>query len=383
MPSPDLATPNAPQAPSCPIRLASRASGARAYAPPAPSRPIDLRLDANEGPACAIDWRAVLGPDGLAGASIQRYPSTRELEAILSRRWGVTPERVIVTAGGDDAIDRACRVTLEPGRAALLPSPTFEMFDRYARLAGGEVVRVPWGDKPFPTRDLLRAIDDRTAMIVVVSPNNPTGAIAPIDALAQLSRAAPRALLFVDCAYAEFADEDLTPAALQLPNALVLRTFSKAYGLAGVRVGYAIGPEPVISAMRAAGAPYAASGLSLRIARWALDAGAAERFAAQIRVEREALTRELARLGARPFPSQANFVLAEFADAAGVWDFLAQQAIAVRKFAPDSGLDRCLRITCPANEQDFARLLAALRSVPPETLAPPPRSPSPAFRIEP
>lgn len=332
------------------------------YCPVRPAGPIDLHLDANEACASAVDMAGVwarLGPDGA-----RRYPNAASLERAIAEKHGVSARRVLVTAGGDEAIDRACRVFLGAGLEIALPVPTFEMIERYARRAGASVVATAWGSGRFPTDAVLDSVGERTRMIAVVSPNNPTGAVAAADDLERLSRGAPGCVLLVDLAYTEFADEDLTGAALALPNAVLIRTFSKAFGLAGMRVGYAVGSEERILSMRAVAGPYPVSGLSLAAAE---DALARERtwiprVVGRARAERAGLSALLRELGASPAESQGNFVLAEFKDAGWVWRALAGVGIAVRGYAGHSLLDRCLRITCPGDEAAFARLARALRS---------------------
>jgi HAD superfamily hydrolase (TIGR01548 family) len=205
-------------------------------------------------------------------------------------------------------------------------------------------------------------MNERTAMIAVVSPNNPTGAVARAGDLQRLSNAAPQAMLLVDLAYGEFADEDLMQAALALPNAVIIRTFSKAFGLAGMRVGYAVGPEANTRAMRAAGSPYPVSGLSLAAAQEALTGAPARlpRSVTRVRGERRRLADLLRELGATPSDSQANFVLAGFGDAEWVWQGLASLGIGVRRFEAGSGLEGSLRITCPGEDAAFARLSTGL-----------------------
>ncbi len=346
-------------------RLSRRATDVIAYSPPVLGRPIDLFLDANEGPSWRLEglqWQHLVGfgPD-----IARRYPSTAQLEQILAARMQVDPACVLVTAGGDDGIDRACRACLEPGRTIIVPVPTFEIIERDAILAGAEVVRVPWPEGDYPIQAVLGAIDGRTAMVAVVSPNNPTGAVASSLDLEELAKAAPEAWILVDLAYTEFADEDLTRAALGLQNAVVVRTFSKAFGLAGLRVGYAIGPRRIIQAMRAMGSPYPVSSLSLAVAASALEQTPAnlQRAVSRVREERGALAETLRVLGARPKPSQANFVLAEFNSSElreWVWNALAGLGIGVRKFAAGKELDCCLRITCPGNKAAFERLTRGL-----------------------
>ncbi len=245
-------------------RPTSRFAGQTGYRVPRHPAPVDLHLDGNEGavpPPDLLDALAARGPD-----AFRRYPDAAPLAARIAARLGLAAEQVMVTAGADEAIERLCRAVLAPGRALVLPVPSFEMIERYARIAGGEVVAVPWPGGAFPRAAVLDAIAPETALIAVVSPNNPTGAVASAEDLRALSAAAPQAVLLVDLAYGEFADEDLTPAALALPNAVVTRTFSKAWGLAGLRVGYAAGPAEIVGWMRAAGGPYAVASASLALA---------------------------------------------------------------------------------------------------------------------
>ncbi len=331
-----------------------------AYDPGRPRGPVDLRLDGNEGPL----------PDPAVGAALaaadpalwRYYPARRGLEAEIADRFGLPPEAVLVTAGADDALERALRAVAAPGREVVLTTPTFEMLGRYARLAGAEVLEVPWWQGPFPVDKVLARANGRTAAIAVVSPNNPTGAVATAADLQTLAAAVPHALLLVDHAYVEFAEEDLTAAALALPNALVFRTLSKAWGCAGLRVGWVMGDPRVVGWLRTVGQPYsvAAPSLAAGAAALAADDGPRRRFVATVKEERERLAATLAGLDAIPYPSQANFVLARFADAAWVRDALAGLGIAVRRFPPESLLGPCLRITCPGDAAALARLEAAL-----------------------
>ena len=322
-----------------------------------------LRLDRNEG---LLPSPAVLAELAQADPELlRRYPDVTELTAVLASRWSVAAERVIVTAGADEAIDRVCRAFLAPGRTLLLPEPSFEMLDRYAALAGGELARVPWPDDAFPTAAFLERIDARTAVIAVVSPNNPTGGVATLADVRRLAAAAPDAVILLDHAYAEYADDDLTTAVLDLPNVVVTRTLSKAWGLAGCRVGYAIGSPDVIAVLRAAGGPYPVAGLSMALAARQLERGTAALAAhvACVREERVALTRQLASLGLSPRRSQANFVFVEcggggrarFCAAA-----LAALGVLAREFTDRPGLATALRITLPGEPAGFERLTRAL-----------------------
>jgi histidinol-phosphate aminotransferase len=323
---------------------------------------VRLRLDANEGPEPSLDslLRAltVAGPDAL-----RRYPDTRPLEAKLAGHFGVEPGQVFVGAGADEALDRCCRAFLRPGDSMIIADPSFEMFERYALLCGARVVTAEWPAGPFPIANVLERIDERTAVIAMVSPNNPTGEVATLDDLQRLSAAAPEALVILDHAYVDFATEDLTEAALAMPNVIVVRTFSKAWGLAGCRVGFALGPESLIRALRAAGGPYSVSAASLIIAEAQLESGAPARdvYVARIREERGALFDLLTRLNVNPRRSEANFIFVELRERApSVHASLLTQGILVRTLADRTGAPLGLRISLPGDGESFPILTQAL-----------------------
>lgn len=340
----------------------SRVAPGLAYRRPLAPRPVSLKLDGNEGARPSLEplleaLRAE-GPELL-----RRYPDVTTLEAALARLHGVEPSRVLVTAGADEAIDRCCRAFLSPGRTMLVPDPSFEMLDRYAALAGGELVRVPWTPGPFPTAGMLARLDERIAIIAVVSPNNPTGEVATLDDVRRIAAVAPDALILLDHAYVEYADEDFTTPALALRNVVVTRTFSKAWGLAGCRVGFVLGSAGVIAVLRAAGGPYPVAGPSVAFAAVQLERGtpAMGAHVARVRRERAELRALLAARGAVPRRSQANFVYADLGRRAGfVHAALAAQGILVRDFPDRPGAANGLRITLPGDSEAFARLTAAL-----------------------
>lgn len=327
-----------------------------AYRTARPLAPCDLWLAGNEGrPPASLD-----AP--VPAEELGRYPSSSALEALVAERFAVDPARTLVTAGADDGLLRLALAFLAPGRELVLPTPTFEMIPRYAALAGGDVVEVPWEDGvAYPVDAVLAAVTPRTSLIAVVSPNNPTGAVASPEDLRRLSEAAPDALLIVDQAYAEFADGDLTAPALELPNAVVLRTMSKAYGCAGLRVGFALGRPEVIETLRAAGNPYpvSASALAAAAVRLGDDVGPT---VGRVRRERAALLATLEELGVSAAPSQGNFVFLRSPRAVQVRDLMAGLGIAVRAFPGVPGLADALRITLPGDASSFTRLDRAIRA---------------------
>lgn len=343
-------------------RPAPRVASVTAYSVPRHPAPIDLWLDGNEGQAPPGELFAALAAAG--PEALRRYPSTTALATKLAGRLGIAAERVLVTAGGDDAIDRICRAALCEGRTAVVPAPTFEMIARYVRLAGAEVVEVAWPGPAYPIEEVIARIDERTGLVAIVSPNNPTGAVATVEDVRRVCAAARHAVVLVDLAYAEFIADELCAAALAEPNAVVVRTLSKAWGLAGARIGYAAGSPEIVGWLRAVGAPYAVAAPSLVLAEAWLARGeaATAAFVERVRAERTELEATLTGLGARVSPSAANFVFARVRDAMWVRDALAGLGVAVRAFPGRADLADALRISLPGDAGAFARLTGGLRA---------------------
>ncbi len=278
-----------------------------------PGGGIDLVLDFNE---------RLAPPDALAGAAgldawhINRYPVLGALEPLIAGRLGVPEASVLVTGGADDALERTVRSVCVPGRSAIMTTPSYGMIRRFIKISGAELVEIPWWRGDFPVETVLERADDTTALVCVVSPNNPTGAVASHDAFRRLLEALPRTLVLLDQAYVDFCDPeyDLMPVALEYPNAVIVRTLSKAWGAAGLRVGYALGDPRVVDWLRRIGLPFPVSAPSLAMAATMLadGDGPGSRRIAVIRRQRDELTALLTGLGAEVLPSQGSFVFARF-----------------------------------------------------------------------
>ncbi|QQR90020.1 MAG: imidazoleglycerol-phosphate dehydratase HisB [Myxococcales bacterium] len=329
----------------------------------APNKDI-LRLDTNESlyaPAELMQLLASADPE-----LINRYPNAAELESTLAQHFGLKNDQVLVTCGADDALFRTFLAMLDPEREVILPQPGFEMLDRYAQITGATTHIVPWLEGAYPTEEVLSKVNERTALIVVVSPNNPTGGTIKVNELRRISEAAPHALILLDLAYTEFADEDLTPTGLSLPNVILIRTLSKGWGLAGLRVGYAMGKTQIVDWLRAVGSPYPVSRISLFLAHYYLTQSGENVLQAQVsrvRHERESLNQLLAGYGLDIQPSQGNFVFVKTPRAQEIYEKLLEQKVSVRFFKTRPQLKHYLRITCPGNEQAYARLETAFRLV--------------------
>ena len=334
----------------------------------------DVRLSGNEGCAPSTQLMGALGQ--LEASALREYPSAKPLEARIAAKHEVGADQVIVTSGADDALYRICQAMLGPQRAMFITSPTFEMIPRYARLTGAEVHTHDWEDGPYPIDALVTHLERHpsTHVVAVVSPNNPTGATIDAATLRAIHEATPgHVLILLDHAYVEFAHEDLTALALELGRVVVTRTFSKAWGLAGLRVGYAVGPEQVIQWLRAAGNPYAVSGPSLALVQALFeDAQAAnasmDAFVQRARGYREAMAKALTQWGAAVTRSEGNFVFARTPLAPWVSDVFAGLGLGIRTFPDKPHLSDALRISCPTDDAIMARVQGALRALRPQVI---------------
>tara|TARA_E500000318_G_scaffold8683_3_gene8071 strand:- start:66017 stop:67003 length:987 start_codon:yes stop_codon:yes gene_type:complete len=323
-----------------------------------------LTLDNNEG--APIDMSILKVLREIEPKTLTRYPDQSSLEAQIAESFGVDPNRVVITNGGDDAIDRVCRAILNPGDAMLTHTPGFVMIPRWAQLAGATNRTVDWLEGDFPRDAFLDAIDDSVRLVSIISPCNPSGAIVPKDDILAIAEKcqAVGAVLMLDQAYIEFADEDPIGSVIDFANVVIVRTFSKAFGGAGLRVGYAIAPEPIATWLRTAGGPYPVASLSIAIAS-AIYKRREKRtpIIEQTRFNRDTLIETLQSQGIKAMESQANFVLARFDDAASVHAQLLDQGISVRRFRTGSVIDQYLRITVPADTIQLNQLLNALDAI--------------------
>ena len=341
--------------------MAKQPSG---YKPPEFKNEITLQLSRNESQCAIDDLDSQLG--SLGSPYVSRYPSHVELQELIGKWVGVAGDRIVVTAGGDESIDRVMRNSISSERTKVIThAPSFEMVDIYCHNYGGSVETAQWVEGDFPTDKLIGLIDKQTALVVLTSPNNPTGGYIATDSILKINQAAKSAgaKLLVDNAYIEFADQDPTSDLAADDNIMIVRTFSKAWGLAGLRVGYLIAPNAqYATTIRNSSGPFPVSAVSLETARRALADYQPQMKSnlASVRSIRGLVTDLITSCGGKPFPSQGNFVLAEFTDAEKVWAGLGEDGIGIRKFAGNPLLENRIRITCPVQPGDFLRLAQSL-----------------------
>ena len=330
------------------------------YHPPLAGRD-GLRLDFNENTVgCSprvLERLRQLGPEQLAG-----YPEREPVEATVAEFLGIAAPELLLTNGVDEAIHLLCQTYLEAGDEALIVVPTYSMYRIYMMSAGAQVSGVPAGEGfHFPADDLCDRITARTRLIAIANPNNPTGTVAPAAALLRIARSAPDAAVLVDEAYFEFYGQSMLATRNEFANLFVARTFSKAYGLAGLRIGALVGNADQMRAVRRVSSPYNVNAVALACLPEALgDQAYIQQYASDIRESRARLDRALEANGIKFWPSQANFVLACVGASASFVEHMRRRGILVRDRSSDHGCEGCVRITLgPRAHTD--RLLTALQ----------------------
>lgn len=297
--------------------------------------------------------------------TVNRYPDNgyAELKSRLAKHVDFAPEHISVGCGSVSLCQQLIQITSSVGDEVLFGWRSFELYPLQVRVAGAVPVQVPLRDETFDLYAMLAAVTDRTRLIFVCNPNNPTSTVVDPDALARFIEAVPSHILIaMDEAYVEYIRDGMLPDSLGFvrahPNVVVLRTFSKAYGLAGLRIGYAVGDPDVITALGKVYVPFTATSISQVAAIASLDA--ADELLARtdaVVAERVRVSAALRDAGFALPPSQANFVWLPLAER--TLDFVAQAAdagIVVRPYGSDG-----VRITIGSPEENDVLLRFAQR----------------------
>jgi histidinol-phosphate aminotransferase len=333
------------------------------YHPPLGSRE-GLRLDFNENTfGCSPAVLEALA--GISAGALTRYPEREPVEALVAAHLGVAPECVALTNGVDEAIHVLFEAFLDAGDELLLPVPTYTMYEVYASMTEAQTVLVQADDDfKFPFEKLQGAISARTKIVLIANPNSPTGSTATIAQIVALAERAPHALVLVDEAYFHFHGESVILLMEKLPNLMVARTFSKAYGLAGLRVGVLAGAAEHMRWIRRVLSPYSVNQLALACLPAALnDSAYLSWYVKEVLAALAEFEAVLDAAGIRRWTSRANFVLVRIGTAHG--EFVRRMnalGVMVRDRSNDPGCDGCVRITIGTREQ-MRRAAEALQQV--------------------
>jgi len=330
----------------------ARVQAMKEYHPPLGGRDT-LRLDFNENTvACSPKVHEVLG--SISAGSLTRYPEREPVEALVAAYFGLAPAKVALTNGVDEAIHVVFDTFLDAGDELLLPVPTYTMYEVYASATDARVVSVLAADDlRFPFERLLSAITPRTKIIAIANPNSPSGSAATRAQLLEIAARAPHAVLLVDEAYFHFYGETVLDLIGSVHNLIVARTFSKAYGLAGLRLGLLAGPVELMHWVKRVLSPYSVNALALACVPPALeDAAYIDWYVTEVLTARAEFEAALDKAGVRRWPSEANFVLTEIgAQHKEFTRHMSASGVLVRDRSTDPGCDGRVRITIGTREQ--------------------------------
>ena len=342
-----------------------------------PSEVVPLKLDWNES-AIAPSRRVIEAIQKFLGNThhLNWYPdlAATPLRAALSIYTGAPADSILVTNGSDDALDLLCKTYLDVGDDVMVAWPTYGHFLVFARSRGLEPRRVAAAD-PFeiPTGAILEAIGPRTQMVYLASPNNPTGVVMPAEDIAMLCRTFPTTLFLVDEAYHEFCGQSVVGLVGRHPNLVVTRTFSKCFGIAGLRVGYLVAGVAVMHELRKLYNPKSVNVLAQVGAQAALADGAfRESYVREVGLSREYLAIALRARGAEVRTTAANFVLVRVREPLRLVQALEAVGVFVRDRSHLEGFEGWVRFTVGTVPQmkDLVDRIDRLLQAEPDLLTP-------------
>ena len=276
------------------------------------SRKGKIRLDANEN-SWGCSPKVMEAIKNLSVDDISAYPEYDSLIEKISEYEDLPTDSVVISNGSDDIIRAVIESYIEEGDKVIVPTPTFTMFPIFLGIKGAEVVKVDSDENfQFPVEKVLNAIDERTKMIVIITPSSPAGTVISEEDLITVATAAPDTLIFVDEAYTQFTGKSFSRLTEKYKNILVSKTFSKAFGLAALRIGYAVSNRETVENVRKSVAPYAVNSVAVKAAITAIeDKKWMEKCVKKVSEERDFLSERITKLGYKVIPSEANFLLFE------------------------------------------------------------------------
>jgi histidinol-phosphate aminotransferase len=285
----------------------------RTYEPPGEGRADKLRLDFNENTAgCSPKVQRALAK--LTPKLLSMYPEYERGTRRLAQHFGVAYQQLLLTNGGDDALRLFFDAFVDAGTTAVIVEPTFPMYRYWGEIAGAKIAALRYNAAmEFPLEDVLAALADKPRVLFVCNPNNPTGTLVTTDSIAKILQAATHTAVVLDEAYAEFSGVSVVPWTNDYPHLFVARTFSKAAGLAGLRLGAVIANADSLAILRRATAPFPVNVAALVAAEAAVsDPKTMKLYVKNILRTRAWFEKELHKLNVKTWPSAGNFLLADF-----------------------------------------------------------------------
>jgi len=323
------------------------------YHPPTGGRRNKLRLDFNENTVGASPRVIDFIQRYLTAADLSMYPEYENAVEDLALHFGVGLNEIALTNGTDEAIHCLMSTFVEPGEQVIALKPSYAMYRFYAQLAGASVTELDYrpGTLAFPLEELLEQISAETRAVLVSNPNNPTGTGIDLRAIEKILDKASGAVVLIDEAYYEFCGVTALPLLKRYPNVFVSRTFSKTYGLAGMRCGCLFSNAANIAHVKKAQSPYSVNAVAAMAARIAVqDQKFVEDYVLEVLTARELLYVGLEKLNIPYIRSQANFVLFQAGDRAiEIRDELRNRGVLVRDRSYE--ISGCVRVTIGTRDQ--------------------------------
>lgn len=327
-----------------------------AYLPPLDGRPAyeGLLLDFNERSISPSDDVVQALKAFISSKKTQIYPTYGDLEKKIAAYVGTRADQVMITNGSDQGIDIIFRTFAEKGDKVIIPSPSFAMFFQSAQVNGNEIVKPLYrkDNLDFPLNEVLAAIDKRTKLIIVCNPNNPTGTAVSLADIAKIAKNAKGAIVCVDEAYYEFSKITAIPLIRRYPNIVVTRTFSKAFGLAALRIGYVVARAEYRAEMSKVRGPYDVNMAAYVAACKTLeDTASMEKYVNDVMKNAKPLVESFfAQRGIRYFSSRANFILFRPESSKQVKKVLEKNGVLVRP-QNKKNIENTLRVSIGTTKQ--------------------------------
>ena len=319
------------------------------------------RFDTNTSPYAPTEWLRKLAAK-ITNIEVNQYPDTSytKFRESLSKYTGTSLDSFVVTNGADEALDISAKVFLDAGTRGVISTPSYSFFRIAVELMGGQIVKVSRkNDFSDDVDKIIESASGNARIIFLCNPNNPTGTIIERDDLRRILEESGCAVV-VDEAYHEFSGNTVADLTKNYENLIVVRTFSKAFSMAGVRVGYIIASEDTVIALNKVRPPNSLSTISLSLAELALDnVDLMKMWVREILEEKDRCVSFLSGLnGITPYPSKTNFVLIRFTevDVAKVYQFLLARGLVVRTFSGEPSLKNFLRFSIGTKENNNSLL---------------------------
>jgi len=321
------------------------------YSPPTSSRSGKIRLDFNEN-TVGCSPKVIEALKKVTAEELSMYPEYDKLKKLVADFNKIDTSKIILTNAGDEGIMTVMNTFVDKGDKVVLPTPTFAMFKFYAQLNSAEIINVNYyKDLSFPIKEVLDAINDTIRLVVLVNPNNPTGTSIERKDIVSILDKVKQSIVLIDEAYYDFTNDSCIDLIDDYPNLVILRSFSKAYGLGGLRLGYLISNSKNIELFQKVNSPYSITSIAGVVVKAALDDyNYVDNYILMINQNKQYLYNEFDRLKIKYFKGSANFFLADFGkNYKFVYDELKKNNILLRD--RNSYVKNCLRITIGTKDQ--------------------------------